>query len=646
MAGRISEADKERVRDAVRIDEVVGEYVALRPAGGGNLKGLCPFHDEKSPSFHVSPTRAGGRYHCFGCQRGGDVFEFLMEMEHFTFVEAVERLAERAGIALTLVEGSATRSVDRGSRSRLLAVNRAAADFYAGQLAAAAAEPARAYLTERGFDAAAAAHFGCGYAPAAWDALVKELTSQGFSLEELYKAGVARQGQRGPLDQFHRRLLWPIKDGAGDVVGFGARRLYDDDRIEAKYVNTSETVLFRKSQLLFGLDLAKREISRQRTAVVVEGYTDVMAMHLAGVTTAVASCGTAFGEEHVSVLRRYLADSEDAKVIYTFDGDAAGQKAALKAFDADQRFLASTYVCIAPDGMDPCELRQSGGDQSIRDLLAHKEPLFAFAIRQSVDRFDLDTVEGRVEAAAAAVPLVARIRRQDLREEHARALAGLLGADHQEILGRVRRAVSAAAKAGDRRPGGTELRRAAGETRSDRRPGDVQAESEAPPGPVAPARPDPASARLFAEREALKLALQDPALVAGGYRMLDEATFTDPAYEMVNAAVLAAGGPGAAGGDWVAEVTSRVPGSLRSLVSELSVEPVRRLGGADAAYAGAVLAGLAEAAAGRRERAVSSDLQRAVARGDQQRTSELNLELTAVIGYRRLLRDRANGSEA
>ena len=207
--------------------------------------------------------------------------------------------------------------------------------------------------------------------------------AQGFSFEELKRAGLAGEGNRGPIDRFHRRLLWAIHDAAGDVVGFGARRLYDDDRLEAKYINTSETPLYKKSQLLYGLDLAKKEIARQRQVVVVEGYTDVMAMHLAGGTTAVASCGTAFGDEHISVLRRYLADNEiiRGQVIYTFDGDSAGQKAALKAFDSDQRFAANTFVAVAPDGMDPCELRQARGDGAVRELVAGRRPLFEFAVQ-------------------------------------------------------------------------------------------------------------------------------------------------------------------------------------------------------------------------------------------------------------------------
>ena len=308
MAGRIRDSDIAEIRDRVRIDEVVGEYVALRRAGAGSLKGLCPFHDEKSPSMNVRPTH--GMFHCFGCGESGGVIDFVMKIEHVGFVEAVERLADRIGFRLTYTGAGAGASAqrDRGTRSRLLEANKKAAEFYAAALRSPEASQAVEFLKARGFDGAAAQQFGCGYAPAGWDALTKHLLVAGFTFDELVKAGLSKEGRRGPIDRFHRRLLWPIRDLGGDVVGFGGRRIFDDDPIEAKYLNTPETPVYRKTHVLFGLDLAKREIAKRRQVVVVEGYTDVMAMHLAGVSTAVASCGTAFGTEHVSVLRRLMGD--------------------------------------------------------------------------------------------------------------------------------------------------------------------------------------------------------------------------------------------------------------------------------------------------------------------------------------------------
>lgn len=653
MAGRITEADKERVRDANRIESVVGEYVSLRPGGGGNLKGLCPFHDEKTPSFNVRPSH--GTFHCFGCDEGGDVFAFIAKMEHLTFIEAVERLAERTGITLTRVEGGASSRSEPGTRARLIAVNKAAAAFYAEQLNSPEAATARDYLTERGFDLETAAAFGCGYAPAGWDKLVKALLAQGFSLPEMIKAGVAKQGQRGPIDQFHRRLLWSIRDAAGDVVGFGARRLFDDDRIEAKYVNTAETPLYRKSQVLYGLNLAKRDIAKQRRAVVVEGYTDVMAMHLAGITTAVASCGTAFGDEHISVLRRYLLDSDiiRGEVIYTFDGDAAGQKAALKAFDSDQRFAANTFVAIAPDGMDPCELRQAKGDAAVRALVDGRKNLFAFAIRSSLARYDLDTPEGQVAATAATVPMVARIKEEPLRDEYARQLAGWLGAEMKDIRALVHREVRRIPR-DDRGPvqgGGT----AAGRPVNGRplaAPG-VNGHSGGPQQPVPQVgvadgirRPNPTDPRSSVERETLKLALQQPELVAADFGQVRDVAFTEPAYAAVLTAIVGAGGPAnaAPGPAWMMTVSEHVPaGVLRSLVSELAVEPPRRSGEPDAQYAGAILARMAERVAAIDETRLRSQLQRAEADGDRERSTTLQTDLFAMTAYRRALADRARG---
>jgi len=591
------------------------------------------------------------------------VFSFVAAIDHLTFVEAVQRLADRAGITLTMVDGGGPGRGEVGNRSRLLAANKAAAAFYAGQLTTDEAAPAREFLAQRGFDLAAAAHFGCGFAPAGWDRLIKALTSQGFSVRELTEAGLARSGQRGPIDQFHRRLLWPIRDGAGDVVGFGARRLFDDDRLEAKYINTSDTRVYHKSQVLFGLDLAKREIAKQRRAVVVEGYTDVMAMHLAGVTTAVASCGTAFGDEHVSVLRRYLQDNEvmRGEVIYTFDGDAAGQKAALKAFDADQRFAANTSVAIAPDGMDPCELRLESGDVALRELVEGRKPLFAFAIRSTLDGYDLDTAEGQVAATTAAIPLVARIKEVTLREEYARRLAGWLGVEPGPIVGRVRQSATAFQKQDQRRAGSPGLPDRGRGDRADAGPPDRTAPDRSTPGrdgpdrdapepgggAPGPARPDPADRRSSVEREMVKLVLQQPDLVASGYAQVQAVAFTDPAYLAVHEAVLRAGGPEETGGGagWVTAVAEQAPaGAVRSLVTELAVEPPsHRSDEPDGRYAGAIVARMAERTAAIEERRLQSALRRAEAEHDRDRAMSLQTDLVKMAAYRRALSDRARG---
>lgn len=547
MAGRIRASDIDEVRDRVRIDELIGDYVALRPAGAGSVKGLCPFHDERSPSFTVRASH--GTYHCFGCGEHGDAIAFLQKIEVLGFVEAVERLADRLGMQLTY-EGGGTAAAqrDRGTKSRLLEANKRAAEFYAAQLRTPEGAPAIRFLTGRGFDEAAADRFGCGYAPGGWDVLTKHLLAAGFTFDELTKAGLSKEGTRGgPIDRFHRRLLWPIRDRGGEVVGFGARRLFDDDKIEAKYLNTADSAVYRKSSVLFGLDLAKAEIVRRRQVVVVEGYTDVMAMHLAGVTTAVASCGTAFGAEHVALIRRLIGDDsfDLGEVIYTFDGDAAGQAAALKAFEGDQSFAAQTFVAIAPDGQDPCELRQSHGDTAVRDLVARREPLFEFAIRSILRGYDLDTAEGRVAALQRTVPLVARIKREELRDEYARRLAGWTSWDDIAMV--VRR-----------------VRETAG--------GPVEARGRR--APVAPpARDDP---RLHVQREALKAALQIPVVAGPTYDELPEQAFTHPVLAQVHRAVQAAGGVGArlAGQAWVETVGNHCTADVRPLVAELAVEPL------------------------------------------------------------------------
>ena len=408
MAGRIRASDIEEVKRRTNLGDLVGDYVTLKNAGIDSMKGLCPFHDERSPSFHVRP--ALGYYHCFGCGESGDAFTFLQRMDHLTFAESVERLAARIHYVLTYEEGNFQRE-DGPNRARLLAANQAAAAFYVAQLASEEGAAGRAFLEQRGFDPAAAERFGVGYAPRGWNGVTDHLKAQGFTPAELAQAGLVSEGQRGVYDRFRGRVVWPIRDTSGQTIGFGARKLYEDDN-GPKYLNTPETPVYHKSQVLYGLDLAKRAISRGKRAVVVEGYTDVMACHLAGIDTAVATCGTAFGKEHISVLRRIMGDDTAAEVVFTFDPDEAGQKAALRAFSEEKRFTAQTYVAVAPDGYDPCDLRLHRGDEAVRELFTRKQPLFEFALRQAVSRFDLNSVEGRVSALRAAAPITHRSLRQ------------------------------------------------------------------------------------------------------------------------------------------------------------------------------------------------------------------------------------------
>ncbi|MEU6262121.1 DNA primase [Saccharopolyspora shandongensis] len=629
MAGRIRESDIAEVRDRNRIDDVVGEYVALRNAGGGAQKGLCPFHDEKTPSFNVRPSH--GTFHCFGCGEGGDVIAFVMKIEHLGFVESVERLADRVGLQLQYEGGTPGPKRDRGTRTRMIEAHRIAAEFYAEQLRSPEALKAREYLAQRGFDEAAAARFGCGFAPAGWDKLTKILLMKGFELDELIKCGLSKEGRRGPIDRFHRRLLWPLKDLSGDVVGFGARRIFDDDPIEAKYVNTSATPIFNKSQVLFGIDLAKREIAKRRQAVVVEGYTDVMAMHLAGVPTAVASCGTAFGDDHISVLRRLMMDDDAfrGEVIFTFDGDDAGQKAALKAFDGEQQFASQTYVAITPDGMDPCELREAKGDAAVRDLVARRRPLFEFAIRSLLTEYDLDSVDGRVAALKRTVPLVAQIKDPARRDGYAAKLAWWAGwNDENQVVRRVRQSSGAPVRQTRRRPRQDEAQQSLGM--------DVDL-------PKRPPRHDP----RFLQREALKAALQVPVLAGPLYDALPEEAFTEPAYAELHRALLAAGGTvsGLSGPAFVDAVSQQCENeATRSLLTLLSVEKLENQSEEDPRYVAALIARLQERLVSRQIADIKSKVQRMSPLEDAEEYNALFGDMVALEGYRKALLDQAMGT--
>ncbi len=441
MAGRIRDEDIAAVRERARIDEVVSGYVTLRNAGGGSMKGLCPFHDEKSPSFNVTPTR--GFWHCFGCQEGGDVFTFLMKIDGLSFGEAVERMADKYGIQLRRDETGHDDRPKGPQRRRLVEAHAVAQEFYAEQLGGPDALAARQFLAERGFDQQAALTFGIGFAPRDGEALWRHLSGRRFSSEEVIAAGLVAMG-RSLYDRFRGRLLWPIREANGDTIGFGARRLFDDDRIEAKYLNTPETPIYKKSNVLYGIDLARKPIALRSQAVVVEGYTDVMACHLAGVGTAVATCGTAFGDDHARVLRRFLDDHAElrSEVVFTFDGDEAGQKAALRTFEGDQRFVAQTYVAVAPEGMDPCELRIKEGDAAVRDLVASRRPLYRFVLENVVGRYDLDRADSRVDALRAGARLVASVRDRSKVDAFARELAGMVGVDIEQARTEVRRAAA------------------------------------------------------------------------------------------------------------------------------------------------------------------------------------------------------------
>jgi len=549
MAGRIRQADVDEVKARINIADIIGERVALKSAGVGSLKGLCPFHDERSPSFNVRPQ--AGFYHCFGCGESGDVYSFLRAMDHVTFTEAVERLAARVGYTLHYEDGGAAAPESTG-RARLYAANAAAAEFFRAQLATGEADAARRFLGQRGFDAGAAAHFGVGYAPKGWSGMHSALRAQGYSDEELGAAGLVSQGQRGVYDRFRGRVVWPIRDVTGQVIGFGARRLYDDDN-GPKYLNTPETAIYKKAQVLYGLDLAKRDISRAHRVVVVEGYTDVMACHLAGITTAIATCGTAFGSDHITMLRRVMGDDSTAgEVVFTFDPDAAGQKAALRAFAEAKRFNAQTYVATGPEGLDPCDLRLTRGDGAVRALIETKVPMVEFVLDQRIAGYDLASVEGRVGALRAAAPVVAEMRDPLLQPEYVRVLARRLGMDTEAV----RREVGNAGRDGT---GGR--KEAVPGSDSSRAPADETAMRVSLAS--LPRNPD-----AVLERNALMGVLQfghrmDPAVVSRALKL----PFRHPALDAVRAAIHAA--PDMQRPGWAVDAVSTVREPYRSLAAEL-----------------------------------------------------------------------------
>ncbi|CAB4560479.1 unannotated protein [freshwater metagenome] len=600
MAGRIKDEDVNYVRDHSPIDEVVGDYVQLKNAGGGQKKGLCPFHDEKSPSFHVTPSK--GFYHCFGCQVGGDVIAFIMKLEHLTFMETVERLADRIGYTLRY-ESSGSSSGPVINRSRLVAANNAAAIFYQEQIQLPAAQHGRDFLTKRGFDRDAAKSFNVGYAPDEWDGLYKHLKGQGFSDEELTLAGLIKEGSKGQIDRYRNRLIWPVKDISGDVVGFGARKLASDEVDQGpKYLNSPETPIYKKNQILYGLDIAKKEIAKSRQVVIVEGYTDVMAAHLAGVTTAVATCGTAFGDEHIRIIRRLLMDADAfrGEVIFTFDGDAAGQKAALRAFEDDQKFVAQTFVAVEPNGMDPCELRQAHGDDAVRNLIARRVPLFEFAIKSVIASYDVKTAEGRVNALNQVAPLIGKIRDASLRPEYVRLLAGWLGMEVD--------VVSAAIKKNSK----------AGENQA----------------PVKINLTDPI---LVLEREVLKVKLQLPAL-ATGWVDLEEAAFSFPLYDQLRKLI-----------DQQSELNIQAlldnsdSDELKSLITELTVEPIRTDGEVSDRYINSIFARLREVALSRVIAEIKSTLQRINPVENDAQYQEIFAKLVDMEAARRVQKELALG---
>lgn len=652
MAGLIKDEDVQLVRERARIDEVVEQYLTLRNAGGGSRVGLCPFHDEKTPSFNVRPAQ--GFYHCFGCGASGDVFTFLREIEGLGFVESVERLASKYGLQLRYEDGvpSGPRR-DPRQRQRLLEAHRIAGEFYAEYLTVAPeAQTGRTFVTERGFDSVAVQQFGMGFAPRGGEALIAHLRSKGFTDDELVVGGLARRSARGLNDVFQGRLLWPIREMTSEIIGFGARRMFDDDFMTGKYVNTSETPIYKKSQVLYGIDLARRQISGSSQAVVVEGYTDVMACHQAGIRTAVATCGTAFGEGHARVLRRVLLDhgTLHGEVIFTFDGDEAGQRAAMKAFEGDQAFLAQTYVAVEQRGLDPCDLRLVDGDAAVRELVASRVPLYRFVLDNVLARYDLDRGDQRIDAVREAVGLTSSIRDKSKVEEFLREIATRSGVDVDQVRSEHRRAQGAAGSA--RAAGGSPARAVTSARENSSRAPDHNPDQGLVQGSVQGSRQDRTAQPFVSfgepqfadEREVLKAIAQFPQFAAPHVGDVHDNDFTHPVAQELWRQLSGAGLPTKPDPNWLPRVSEAIDSDdLRRVLAVAAVEPLRSSESATPKVVASVIARLQLLTLERRITEVKSRLQRTNPVDQQASYNQMFGELIALEQQKRERRERALG---
>ncbi|HEX6130679.1 MAG TPA: DNA primase, partial [Actinomycetota bacterium] len=429
---RIRQEDIDAVKERTDLVQLVGQHLTLKRAGADSMTGLCPFHQEKSPSFSVSPSK--GVFYCFGCGKGGDAITFLRELEGLSYVEAVERLAQLAGVQLRYEGDSAA---ERAAARRIQALHHAndeAAGLYAQMLRdGREAADARAYLAERGIGAEAIERFAIGYAPGYPDFLLRRLAGRrDLSPEVLLEAGLATRGDDGTVrDRFRGRIVFPIHDLQGRGIGFGARILPSDPRAgeQAKYLNTAETPIYRKQEVLYNLHRARQTVARTGEVFVVEGYTDVIGLAQAGIDNAVATCGTALGEGHFKLLSRFAQ-----RAVLAFDSDEAGARAAERAAAFAERFPVQPVVMILPDGLDPADLVAKHGPEAVHEAAAGARPLVEYMVRRTVGRHDLSTVEGRSAAVAEALPLLEGLTDPVRRSEYAHVLADLAGVGETSVL--------------------------------------------------------------------------------------------------------------------------------------------------------------------------------------------------------------------
>jgi DNA primase len=577
MAGRIRPEDIEEVRERTDIVAVISGYLQLRKAGGDRLVGLCPFHTEKTASLSVSPSKQ--LYYCFGCGEGGNVFSFLRKLENLSFGEVVERLAGPAGITLRY-EGQS--SSDRRTAGRRQALHRAIADaagLYQRMLEdGREAADARNYVTERGISKASVERFGIGYAAGYSDFLLKRLAKT-YSPELLVEAGLVSKDDGGNLrDRFRGRVMFPIHDLSGNAIGFGGRLLAGANASPnaAKYVNSPETPLYRKGSLLYNLNRAKADITRTGRAFLVEGYTDVIAMDQAGMTTAVATCGTALGEEHIRLLARFAPS-----VVLAFDSDEAGARAAERAYQFHEQFPVNILVLVLPEGQDPADFVLARGDEAgaaLEGLAETAVPLVEYMIGRTLVGRDLSGIEDRARAIRAGLALVAGLDDPVRRQEYARVLAGKVGEPEVSVMLQLEQTLAS------------------------------QGFSTAAPERPAKSRMPP-SQKI--EREALKLLLQAPDLCAPRMAEIQVEQFVTPGYRAAFDLIREVDGSAAAPSALVAMAHDRSRGDqLAKLLAALAVEPPETIGPATRAYADQVFLRLQEFALKRRADELQKQLER------------------------------------
>jgi DNA primase len=437
---RIRQEDVEAVKERTDIVQLVGQYLTLKKSGHDSLTGLCPFHQEKTGSFSISPSKQV--FYCFGCGKGGDAITFLRELEHLSYVEAIERLASTAGVTLRYEGDSATERRAAERRKALYRANEQAASLFSTMLTSGKeATDARAYVTERGISAESIQTFEIGYAPGYSDFLLRRLSgARDLSTELLLEAGLASRGEDGTVrDRFRGRLTFPIQDLQGRHIGFGARVLPSDARAgeQAKYLNTAETPIYRKHEVLYNMHRARQAVAKTGDVFVVEGYTDVIGLAQAGITNVVATCGTALGERHFEQLSRF-AD----RAILSFDSDEAGARAAERAFGFQERYPITAVVLIMPDGLDPADFVAKHGADAVTAAASSARPLVEYMVRRTVERHDLGTIEGRSAAVADALPILERLNDPIRRSEYEGLLADLAGVSHASVAQSLARQLS------------------------------------------------------------------------------------------------------------------------------------------------------------------------------------------------------------